>query len=97
MAKLGAKPFSCGAQPFKKPRLLFNARFQLFLGYTPSEQTGFVHVRACVCVCVCVSPNNMSHFLFVCVLVLLLFKYCIVHNVYALALCKCTVRVCVPM
>jgi len=99
MAKLGAKPFSCGAQPFKKPRLLFNARFQLFLGYSPSEQTGFVCVSVCVCVHVCarMSLNNMSHFLFVCVLVLLLFKSCIMHNVYALALCKCTVWACVPM
>lgn len=70
MGKLGAKPFSCGAQPFKKPQLLFNAQFQLFLGYTPSEQTGFV----CVLLRVRTSLNNMSHFPFVCVLVLLLSK-----------------------
>lgn len=83
MAKLAAKPFSCGAQPFKKPRLLFKARFQLFLGYTPSEQTGFVCM--CAFVCMCISLNNMSHFLFVCV----------ADNVYALVLCKC--MVCVPL
>lgn len=94
MAKPGAKPFSCGAQPFKKPRLLFNARFQLFLGYTPSEQTGFV----CMCVYVLVS-QVLSMCMYVrvlittltfqsCVLVLLLFLQCIMSNVCALALCK---------
>lgn len=43
----------------------------------------------CVCVCafLCARLNNMSHFLFV----------CIMHNVCALALCKCTVRAGVPL
>ena len=108
VAKLGAKHFSCGVKPFKKPWLLFSAWFQLFLGYTPVNKQDLcvcVCIRVCTCMCVCLcvyvcmcmSLNNTSRFLFVWVLVLLLFKWCIMHNVFALALWKCTVWVCVPM